>query len=321
MPVDVGLINPMGLAAEAANFSKLFPDFAAQELQRRELALRALQEQRLGAENATKAQRLAEYQADVLKLQSEPTDENVARHMMKWPDFANENKIAHDVKGAAKTKRSVERIGAIASAMDANPDLATTLLQESVSSAATAGEKPDPLADQILADWQSGDPTRRKAAKAAIRVKMAEALGPKDYYEATTGKDAGGLEKDVRFLEDRYPDKVAPFLRTKTEGQQIIGYSNGQPVRVSVGSLPEFGGAPAPVAPPPAAPGKVTGVTAAGTPVEQGPKDKATGLVTVTSEKWRPGEFAYLTRSKQEFDKVPSGARFYAPDGKLYVKP
>ena len=325
MPVDASLISPIGLSAEAINMKNLVPDFAAQNLAQRELMLRGMQEQRLTAENATKAQRLAQYQTELVELQgiTDPTKrtEAVSRFMMKWPEFSNETKGAHEVGEAGRKTARVERMGGVIEAMEFNPARAIELMEENV-----AANPNDTLAKQALDDFRSGDPARINAAKTFANIALSKAMGLDNYAERLGGGKPGPLEVEHKYIQRVGKEGEAEALITSKARGPLVPMMDeaGRTIGVTrLGNLPEFGAPAGKTAPTQAAPGQISGLTSQGTPVVQGPKDEATGLVTVISPNWAPGEFAYVTRSKQEFDKVPSGqnAKYYAADGKLYEKP
>lgn len=325
MPLDVGLINPMGLAGEAANYSRMFPDYANLELQRRQLALQGQQEQRLNAENQTKAGRLAQYQQELVELEKNPTTDAVSRFMMRWPEFANENKAAYDIGEEGRKSANTERVGGIVHAMETNPDLAIQLLHETVSAEAAAGKEPDKIMQAMIEDFESGDDIRRKRAIATGKVILARTIGPKEFAERLGAGKPGETKQTIMDLEEVAPGLGAQYAKTKAAGQLQTAYQPGTQNVIgaySLSSLPRVdqpGGGAGAQPPPPQQP--VTVTSAGGTPVQRQGVDDATGLTKVTSAAWAPGTFAYLTHSKQEYAKVPSGAQFYAPDGKLYVKP
>lgn len=313
MPVDVGLISPMGLAGEAANYARMFPDFAAQELQRQQLAIQGAQEQRLTADAQGKAQRAAQYQAELVELNKNPTADNVAAFMMRWPELSQEMGAAHKMSQDAQSKRKLEQAGQVVFAMqNKNFPLALQKLKERQAADAAAGREPDTIADAAIADLESGDPERVKRAETTVNVIMAGAMGNKEYHTALTGGEPSDFDKKVASLNKLKPGLGMEYAETTAKGAMQPYYEGENLVgAVRVGSLPEVtvGGQPAAPAAP-AAPPQQQGVpfkTDDGSISGMMVKD-ASGRPLVTSPQFsRPVRYVV---TQQDYDLVQPGETY-----------
>lgn len=222
--VDQGAILRSGAA--------LIPDLQAQlaqqqqlDMQRQQLGLQAAKYQ---SEQAQIGRELAEdqaYAADVQALSALPMEQQpqaVAALMRKYPKRAEALKKSWDSQDeAAKDAnfRSASEMWFLLK--NGATDKAAAILRKRVEADRAAGQDVSDD-EEVLADLESGDPERVKAAFQNFSYLMQAAAGP-DKFASIAGAqdDRNPLERDLDVLEKRY-GKVAADRFAESQYDPII---------------------------------------------------------------------------------------------------
>ena len=303
--LDQGALIRSGMA--------IVPDFAAQEAQRRLMAIQesqaAVQQQNAATAAAKQAKAIgdaAAYQRDLAGVMSNPTPTAIAGLQARYPDQSEGLKRAWDTMDAAQRGTDIRHMGEMFSAVrSGRPEVAAGVLSRRMEAERAAGMTVDPEDEAMLADLRSGDPDALKAAQGRIGM-LLSAVDP-DKFGSTYGalnpkSDPTNTEQVADFIgREQGPEARGRYISTVSDptitvplpgGRTYIGPRSGLP---GVGSAPatqtEGGG-------PPSSGGGGGSTLAAMIPItsftESGDRDFASGGGFLTSPKGARGRMQVM---------------------------
>lgn len=204
--LDFGAIARSGMAQ--------VPDYAAQQAQEQQLALRQSQQQLAQQAQLMKQQEdqreqdeAARYQADLANYFETGDIQDLIKLQAKYPKQSEAIKRAIDSQDKAKTDADRRQAADIHSYISNNrPDLAAKSLRERLAKERQAGQPDDENDLEVLAMLESGDAAQIKQAQGIVAYQLA--LTGDDFGK--TLKDIRGDEKSSPFLRE-YQDRVATF--------------------------------------------------------------------------------------------------------------
>lgn len=269
MPVDVGLINPMGLGAEAAAQRNIMPDFAGDWLKQQQLNLQRQEEARLSAKQAAGIKAAAD--ADALKeaFFANPNGTTYARMVAADP----EHQAGYaEARGAySKTRPEYQQANSLYYKARNDPKGAGADLKTMLDARTAANGGVLPEEDQDDQDIYEGliddnDPQHRQWALGAMAAAAAELSGDQKSYWETHDKafpPTDMIEKDGLFYK-KTPGGIPVLtgqakerIKTNPDGTstvlpQLIGVpviDLGGPTAPTIAPREESGESPAPTDP------------------------------------------------------------------------
>jgi hypothetical protein len=271
--------SPLDYNAGLDQAKQLFPDYAAQDAQRRELAV---QEGTLALNQQKQNQTLANQQHFGTTLAALPhdfTSDQWQQFLADNPGMQTQADAFYKTVDAQRRSDDAHRMGLVYSALNAgNYNLAGQLVQQHIDGDKTGGRDPDPWDQSMLADITSGDATRQQNALKTSRVALA-LTDP-----AKFGETFGALDKGTQpILRQEGPDLVSydPVTgkTTKVYTQRLFNVGQGGAI------APDDAGPADQTAPPATAPGATPPAAA---PAATPPANVATGRITPAP---KPGQY------------------------------
>lgn len=370
------------------------PDFALQEMQRRQMALQEGQiaaQQQQAALKAQEMQRQAEQQQAgqkaLLEALMNPSAESFARVVAVNPEMASQVKDTWGMMEGERQKADMTAMGSIYAAGKAGRyDLAANLMRERVEADAAAGQA-DPADQAILDALESGDPVQQRAALGQVGMGIAMIAGPERFSAAYGALDTedeiaivDGVAINKRTGEALWQSPYGKvyqgnndfYVQNPISGIPIAG-GGAAPADTATGSAPSSvpdmaGGTFAPVTDAQSVTKSIFGDKAVVTDWKRDPnsalgkknpkswhvqsaaavdlrpikgmtfdqavqayKDRGYAIVEAIDEVKNPSGHAtgphwhivigtHKPRSKQEYEKLPKGARWIDPEGNVRVK-
>jgi hypothetical protein len=312
--------SPLDIQGAVGFANSVVPDYARQQLLQRQaavnertIAMQQQQEARLTAAQQAKNAALAQQQQQVEELLRDPSPTNMFNYAMRNPGVANEAKATWDTMDTATRKAKFQEASEIYTLGLRDPKAAAAALR-----ARHNPGDPQDEDDEAMAALLEGDEASVKRAWALMNIHTMAASDDPEKFAAEASKFWKPAYKEVGdvIVDENTGEaflgpyqKVTPgpagfYPHETPPGFRILG---GGTALAPAAAAPDGGGAPA-------GPGEVVGTTPGGTPVTGG-QDNNTGLKIVTSDRWKPGTVAYVTRSQQEYAKVPNGAFYIDPKG------
>lgn len=212
------------------------PDYAADQARKE---LMGLQKQQLAMQVQKAQQQIAKeksFQTDLEQVLINPTDDSLARLIMKHPDFAQEIKSAHGVLDESRRRDDLRQMGEIYSAArNGKFDLAATSLERRIEADKAADGTADPIDEALLAALKSGDPVQQKAAMGQIGLTLSAITGPEKFASTLGALNEGSADFTLvpgarRYAPDGTLIAEAPFAPrplTVGEGQTVYEYQPG----------------------------------------------------------------------------------------------
>lgn len=396
----IGQISPFDLGSAIQAGQSLVPDFATQELQRRQIAAQeattALNRDKFVAEQAAlakEAEKLALWQEEFEKVTANPSAAGYARLIALNPDLAEQAKAAHGLMESDQQQSELTAMGSIYAAGKAgNYGLAARQLRQRVEADNAAGT-PDEIDQAILAEFESGDPERQRAALGQVGFAVASIVGPERFSAAYGALDTedeisivNGVAINKRTGEALWQSPSGPVVTDGLGNLVQLDPISGIPIAAPGGAqaapapaAPQAAPAPqqaqpepqtefAPVADARAITAEIFGDKATVTDWKRDPnsdlgkanpsswhtkggaavdirpipgmtfdqavqayKSRGYRIIESRDEVKNPSGHAtgphwhivvgtYQARSRQEYEKLPKGARYTAPDGTIRIK-
>lgn len=168
----------------------LIPDFADEQRQAELLGLQKRQLDLRGAEYALQANqqqdeinRRTQYQTEVAGLLTNPTAQGFAGLVAKYPEYAKPAQDAWAALDERQRSANLRSMGEVFSAASAGKfDLAASALKRRIEADTAAGDV-DEQDQRLLAELESGDPARQRAAVTFIGMTIAS-IAPKEFASA-----------------------------------------------------------------------------------------------------------------------------------------
>lgn len=344
----------------------LVPDYATQELNRRQVAMQEqqgmlqAQRQQQALMQAQREQQQAEaFQAAMDDYLVDPDSASANRKMAgmlgRFPQFRESIEGAWKGLDAAKQNSDMRALGNIYAAGEAGRfDVAANELQARIDAEVAAGQPADPIDQAMVQALKSGDPVQQRAAIRQAGLLLEVASGGKLSTTAKPTADEQNYEWRVRTFGRDYANRAQATQDEKVVGVPGVGVFRGSDL----------------VEPAPGMPGLVSGYGGGtfnldgtqATPVQQGmeggdpasqfggvpaPELGGNGLPDVIDQdqyrvlvanKGQAATDSMIARngirvvgrgnpipvpikSKQQYEKLPSGTQYIAPDGSLRRKP
>lgn len=250
-PVDQGAILRSGQAA--------VPDYAA-EMIRRQLAGAQVQQANTEAQRVAAAmnaqqrtqQRQDAYMQEVTAYQAHPTSQGLVNIMARYPEFSEGANRAYQAQDTQAKDADFQATAEIhEAARGGHYALAASQLRTRDAADQAAGHPPDPHHAAILADLESGDPARQRAATEALSGLTAIMAGP-ERYAAVYGANHPAPHEMNGILYDNDGNPIAQDPRGRVIPGQNGAFYQEQPIA----NVPMLGGSAAapssPAAPVPA---------------------------------------------------------------------
>lgn len=180
-PVDQGAI----LRSGAATVPNLFEDQIRQQLAGAQVQQAQNEAAHVATETARQQyqqQRQQSYAADIAAYQAHPTSQGLVDIMARYPEFSEGAKRAYDAQDQQQRDGDFQFAAEVHdAAQGGHYDIAARRLRERDEADRAAGHPPDPTHAAILADLESGDPARQRAATEALSGTVAIMAGPERY--------------------------------------------------------------------------------------------------------------------------------------------
>lgn len=254
-PIDQGAILQSGRAS--------IQDYAADQL-RQQLANAQTQQANTQAQQVHAAishqqqeqQRQAAYMQEIQAYQQAPTSQGLVNIMARYPEFsegANRAFQAQDAQARDGDFRFAAEVDS--AAQGGHYDVAASRMRERDAADTAAGHPPDPNHAAILADLDSGDPARQRAAADALSGLTAIMAGPERYaavYNARHPQEALHEVNGILY------NNAGVAVSQDPRGRVISGTNGAFYQEQPVAGIPMLGGGQsqpgAPQQPQPAAP-------------------------------------------------------------------
>lgn len=279
-PIDQGAV----LRSGAATVPNYFEDQIRQQLAGAQVQQAQTEAQRVAAalsHQQREQQRQDAYQAALTNLGQNPSSQQLTSLILQFPEFGEDVNRARQGMDQEAQRTDRRQLAEIASAATAGHyDVAAQQWRQRVEADRAAGHETSPVEERVLADLESGDPTRQRAAAAAV-----------GHLFAVTGTNFGedlkalGLSSDHGFHEmqglvlddDGHPIAQDPrghyipgpngsfYWQAPIPGIPFIGGGTG----ATSPSPPVQGSGPAAASPTPAAP-STSGLPRSGQPMPAG---------------------------------------------------
>lgn len=351
------MVNPIDQSSVLRGGMSLVPDYAAQELDRRQVAM---QERQLGLEAQRQQQALMAAQREqqqAVEFQNAMDDYLVeqdgavaARKMAgllgRFPQFREQIEGAWKGLDSAKQSADLRALGNIYAAGEAGQfDVAANEIQARIDAETASGMQPDPMDVAMVQALKSGDPVQQRAAIRQAGILLEVASGGKLSTTAKPTADEQNYEWRKRTFGQEYADRVQATQDDKLVPVQGIGVFRGsdfvEPAPSGMpGVISGYGG------------GTFDTSGRQVTPVQRGMEggDPASGggqepltfdqFQAMQQSMGADNAAAYIrrngipvlgpatgttapvrVRSVQEYNKLRSGTQYVAPDGSLRRKP
>lgn len=350
-PIDQGSILRSGQLA--------VPDYAAQEIQRRQMAaqeqqmgLQAQRQQQLLMEAQREQDRTEAFQAAMDDYLVEPDSPMAARKMAgllgKFPEFRESIEGAWKGLDSAKQSSDIRALGNIYAAGEAGRyDVAASELQARIDAEVAYGLPADPIDTAMVQALKSGDPIQQRAAIRQAGLLLEVASGGK----LTTTAKPTALEQNYRFRVETFGQEYADRMQqveddkfVPVQGKGIYRGSDFVESGVISGGIAERFGDSSSVRMGGYGGGTFDGRgrrvdTEGGDPASGGQEPipfetfqemqrdmgKEAAAAYIRNNRipvMGPGASAgpVRVRSKQQFDRLPKGTKFIAPDGTTRIK-
>ncbi len=352
------MVNPIDQASILRGGQLLVPDYAAQEVQRRQLAI---QEQQAGLQaqrqqqaimEAQREQRQAEaFQAAMDDYLVEPDSPMAARKMAgllgRFPQFREQIEGAWKGLDGAKQSSDMRALGNIyALGESGNFEAAANEIQRRIDAETAAGQQPDPTDLAMAQALKSGDPVQQRAAIRQAGLLLEVASGGKITTTAKPTADQQNYEWRVATFGREYADRVQQVQDDKFVPVQGKGIYRGSDFAMP-GLISGYGGGTFDTSGRQVTPSQYG--MEGGDPASSGGQqpiafedfqrlqasmgaDKAAAYVrsqgipvmgpgTQVRSVDRGNPIPVPVKTKQQYEKLPSGAQYIAPDGSLRRKP
>lgn len=313
------------------------------ELRRQEIDLRRQQQVAAIGEAQRKQERQQAFRARLQQVTAAGGNPRaIYQLMIEFPEFADQLKEgAKGLSDEAKNANLVRGGAIYARASAGDYEGAAKAMEARIAADRAAGN--DVSEDEaIVAALRSGDPTQQKVALSTLGIGLAAMAGPEKFAEAY-GK-LNSEEKQSPFMRE-YNDRVKQFGKAAadawaaTESDKFVSVDGVGVFRGSdltgAGSLignPTQPGGGDPADPRRGVPAPQTGangIPATLTPEQYDATVAAMGKAQTDAWMQQNGvtvsgsaqQTARMVRSKQEYDRLPSGTEYVAPDGSRRRKP
>lgn len=226
-------MQPIDYGSVIRSSKAIMPDFAAQELQKRVLALQegqARQQQEAFNYKMAEAQRVQAkqqaFQTDIETAVASGDPAAIAGMMAKYPEMSEGLKRSWDAMDEGKRNSDLRSMATIFSAgQSGNFELAANNLRERIRADEEAGDK-DPNDAAMLALLESKDPIKQKQAMGMIGVQLAAVTG--DKFASTYGEIVGSpttLQREAEYYRSIGRDDLAEQMLTN-KADPLTMFSN-----------------------------------------------------------------------------------------------
>ena len=344
MAIDYGAALRGGMA--------VVPDYAEAEAARAQLeqvnranSLREQQMQQEAVQQQRAIEREANWNRDLQAYLANPTTVAARDLMLRYPDQAENMRKTLESTGtdaARSTLRSVGEVHNLASHGDWVG--AAALVQRRIDADVAAGQQPDPQDSAMVTMLRSGDPVEQNRALGAMRVFIASTADAEKYTSAMGRLDQSQepttQQRQYEFYLRRFgPQVAANWLRQQTggttwvDGLGIIPVPDADvPDSINSDYAAITGGGQPSAQPTPPAPAPAEGLR----PLPQSQADtirqsygnderfaqyiREQGFVVVPDGQTEAPAAPVQIRTRQQYDALPSGTTYMAPDGSVRVK-
>lgn len=233
------MVQPIDQGAILRSGQSLVPDYAAQELDRRQvamqeqqLALTAQRQMQALAQARREEQQAADFQAAMDDYLTDPDSPTAARKMAgllgRFPQFREQIEGAWKGLDSAKQNADLRSLGEIYSAGEAqNYTLAADILQARIDAETASGMPADPTDIGMVQALKSGDPIQQRAAIRQAGLLLEVASGGKLSTTAKPTADEQNYEWRVRTFGRAEADKWRAIQDDKFVPVQGVGVFRG----------------------------------------------------------------------------------------------
>lgn len=276
------------------------------EAQEGQIAVQRAQIQQKQQAAQLEQQQEAAYQAAVEQALLNPTPQNIAALHARFPDKSEAIKRGWDVMDKDRQESDFRSAAEILGALESNNlDLAKNKLRQRIDADGVVDEK-DERDQALLADLESGDPIRIKAARGTIKYVMSAAM-PERFSDINNSLKRETTVLDNRVLVDRETGEGITQVPSRLSNGPGGIYEEGPIAGVPIvgGGTPAVVAAPTPpVAAPAVTPAGGSPPATPGRGFEQNPnvnltqaKNFGSRFGTVTNTKRGPGDYERLKKA------------------------
>lgn len=248
---DVVGYSPLDMQGAIAYARNAVPDYAAQQLRERQIAVnernafaQEQEQRRLSAVQQAKQEAMAKYQQDVLGLQADPSPTNIANFMLRNPDAATAAKDAFSTKTTEEQRREFQEMGETYTLALRDPKKAGQRMLTRGTSGLVADEDDKEIARLLMSD----NPAEVKEGMAQVGMGTFLATGdPAKFMEAYKQFNLPDIQEfaNGKLFFDKNTGRWFKSPYAPIEATPAGFYKYGNVNLPTVGGATQVGGAPA----------------------------------------------------------------------------